>query len=55
MKVGTGSELGVLSGVHAGLVSFFQAAAVDGRLLGDVSQGVRTDQVPETRSRRKTN
>lgn len=35
-----GSELGVLSGVSAGLVPFFQAAAVDRRILGHVSQRI---------------
>lgn len=34
------SELGVLSGVYAGLVSLFQAAAADRRLLWDMSQRV---------------
>lgn len=47
MKVSMLSELGVLSGVCAGLASLFQAAAVERRLLRDVSQRVRTDQVPE--------
>ena len=47
VKVSMLSELGVLSGVCAGLASLFQAAAVERRLLRDVSQRVRTDQVPE--------
>lgn len=46
VKVSRVSELGVLSGVYAGLTSLFQAAAVDRKLLRDVSQRVRTNQVP---------
>lgn len=55
IKVGRVSELGVLSGVHAGLVSLFQAAAVDRRLFGDVSQRVRTNQVAGGRKRAESN
>lgn len=40
VKVSMGSELCVLSGVYAGLVSLFQAAAVDGKLLWDMSQRI---------------
>jgi len=47
VKASMVSELGVLSGIYAGLPSFFQAAAVDRRLLRDVSQRVRTNQVSE--------
>lgn len=41
-----GSELGVLPGVDAGLLSFLQAAAADRRLLGHVSQRIGPNQVP---------
>ena len=46
VKVSMLSELGVLSGVYAGLASLFEAAAANWRLLGDVSQRVRANQVP---------
>lgn len=45
-KTAWASELGVFFGVYAGFVSFFQAAAVDRRLLRDMGQRVRTNQVP---------
>ena len=47
MKVSVLLELRVLSGVQAGLVHLLQAAAVDGGVIRDVGQRVRTNQVPE--------
>ncbi len=52
-KVSAVSELRVLSGVYAGLASLFQAAAVERRLLRDMSQRVWTNQVPERERKRE--